>query len=142
MDYHKLRELVGYADAEAKLERAFQCYKVQLAKGMREGHSLPFDEKDVPALASSSAWFKNRYGYYTPSALEKVSHYCVLRRARASARDRYSDKELSYMDIDNSIYHLRAAHMGMIIANRLKSILPKGVISGLKNSLKRNIKTK
>jgi len=123
MDYRKLRELVGHADAEARLVRAVQCYKNQIFEGLREG-PLPFDEKEIPALAAHAAWLDNRYGFYTPSIRERVSNCCISKRVHASARARYTNKELDYTEVNLCISSLKATKIGMAIGNALKRHLP------------------
>jgi len=139
MDYCKLRMLVGHADAEARLVRAVQCYKNQLVEGIRE-RPLPFDEKEVPALAARAAWSENRYGFYTPSIRERVSNCCISKRVRTSARARYTNKELDDVEVNLCISNLKATKVGMAIGYALKRHLPLRTKIELKRGFKRSIK--
>ena len=139
MNYHRLREIVGQADSAAILERAAQCYNLELAKGLRDT-PLPFDEKEIPVLAWSAAWFKNRYGFYTPSVTEKIKYYFVARRAIKSARLRHANENLDFMQINNYTCDLKADIIGRSIGKVLRRNLPKKVIGGLKAGMKKAIR--
>lgn len=130
MKYRKLRELVGSADAEARLARALQCYNAQLAEGLRS-EPLTFNEKDISKLVLAAAWYSNRYGFYTPSSLEKISHYCTLKIARASARAHYANKNLDYYEVNRCVGSLRAAIISRVVGKILKKRLSKKTLKNL-----------